>query len=446
MEQRDSHQPPEQAQAPAAERPRGATGDFADFVRSTADVAFDDGRERGVRDWLFDAAVAAAAFLVGCVQMYLASTSVIYVDVTFREMAGLVNYVPNMYAYMAVGIATLPLVLRREVPWLTFGLALGCYLFLSFYMDGVSLPQVAVLVATFTVAERRDWRHAVAAAAIAAIGMLAASMAASNETLALVMRLQSVAFVLAAGTAGFAVRMYRAYLDATRRRLAEAEHGKEELAARRVAEERVRIARDVHDITAHSLTSVAIQAAAAQRLVDIDPEAAKEAIGDIRSVSKSALDEIRSMVGVLRGDEAAEKAPAEGTERMPDVVDYLRRAGLEVDYSDRGYDKGSVPAFVDMALFALAREAATNTVRHARASRVNIVLRSSSTSAGLSFSDDGVGLDLEHAKEAPGHGLEGMGERIEALNGTFRIDGAPGRGCSLSADIPMEVVRNGAAG
>lgn len=147
--------------------------------------------------------------------------------------------------------------------------------------------------------------------------------------------------------------------EETRRRLAEAERTREELAARRVADERVRIAREVHDITAHSLSAVTIQAAAAERLIDLNPAAAKEAIADIRSVSKSSLDEIRSLIGVLRGDEAAEHAPAEGTERMGDVVSFLQRAGIEVDFDESDYDKAQVPAFVDMALFSLARESAT---------------------------------------------------------------------------------------
>lgn len=164
---------------------------------------------------------------------------------------------------------------------------------------------------------------------------------------------------------GFGVRMYHAYMEETRRRLAEAERTREELAARRVADERVRIAREVHDITAHSLSAVTIQAAAAERLIDLNPAAAKEAIADIRSVSKSSLDEIRSLIGVLRGDEAAEHAPAEGTERMGDVVSFLQRAGIEVDFDESDYDKAQVPAFVDMALFSLARESATNAVRHA---------------------------------------------------------------------------------
>ena len=174
----------------------------------------------------------------------------------------------------------------------------------------------------------------------------------------------------------------------------------------------------------------------------MNPAAAKEAIADIRSVSKSSLDEIRSLIGVLRGDEAAEHAPAEGTERMGDVVSFLQRAGIEVDFDESDYDKAQVPAFVDMALFSLARESATNAVRHAHAAHICIELASSPLKAVLVFSDDGVGMGSGVREHAEGHGLEGMGERIEALNGAFTIESEPGRGCTIRAEVPLEVVHD----
>lgn len=392
------------------------------------------------RDWAVDVAVALLAFGFGCVQLALASTSVIYVDGPFREMAGLVNIVPNGYAYAALAFTTLPLAIRRIAAWPTLCIVLACFFFSSGFMSGYALSAVGPMVAAFTVACELGGRHAIAAGAATAVVMLVAPTPLPSETLATVMRVQNVVFAAAAVSAGFAVRTYRAYARETKRRLEEAERGREELAARRVAEERVRIARDVHDITAHSLSAVTIQAAAAERLIDIDAAAAKEAIGDIRTVSKSALDEIRSMVGVLRGDETAQTAPAEGTERLDDVVSYLERAGLAVHASTRGYDRARVPTLVDMALFSLAREAATNTVRHARASRVDITLRSTAQTASLAFSDDGVGFSEEARNRASGHGLQGMAERIEALGGAFRATGT--HGCELFADIPIEGVRD----
>lgn len=398
----------------------------------------DDEEERTPKDWAIDAAVAIAAFAFGCAQLLLASTSVVFVDNLFREMMRQVDLVPGFYSYVALAFTTLPLVLRRVAPWPTLLIVLSCFLFTAGYMYGFSLSVVGPVVAVYTVANERPRREAILAAAVVAVGVAFAPTPYQSVTLAFIVKGMNVAVVAAGGLAGFAMRVYAAYLLETRRRLDEAERGREELAARRVAEERVSIARDVHDITAHSLSAVAIQAAAAERLVDIDPAAAKEAIGDIRAVSKGALEEIRAMIGVLRGDEEAEKAPAEGTERMGDLVEYLERADIRVTLTDRGYDRAAVPAFVDMTLFQVVREAATNTVRHAQAHRVDILLRSTASQAYAKFSDDGVGMDTDAAKHAEGHGLQGMAERVGAIGGTFTVRSAPQEGCTVIAEIPLE--------
>ena len=440
------------AQAPSHSR-LDASGeeDFAGFVKhSIASGGIFGGvpgkgaapQNRSAADWGIDVVVALVAFAFGCAQMVITASSVVHVDAG-PYGSSWVNYVPNIYAYLAVALTTAPLILRREAPWFVLALTLACYVFLSNSMGGtVSLSPIGPIVAVYTVASERARGEALAAAAVVGVCAVVVPMGASSVAMALVMRIENVAFVVVAALGGFGVRMYHAYMEETRRRLAEAERTREELAARRVADERVRIAREVHDITAHSLSAVTIQAAAAERLIDLNPAAAKEAIADIRSVSKSSLDEIRSLIGVLRGDEAAEHAPAEGTERMGDVVSFLQRAGIEVDFDESDYDKAQVPAFVDMALFSLARESATNAVRHAHAAHIRIELASSPSKAVLVFSDDGVGMGSGVREHAEGHGLEGMGERIEALNGTFTIESEPGRGCTIRAEVPLEVVHD----
>lgn len=395
--------------------------------------------EHTAKDWAVDALVAFAAFVACGVHMLIASSSVIYVDTEFRQMAGLISHVPNLHAYFLMGFTTLPLVFRRVAPWAAYGIVLCCFVFCSAVMGSLSLLPVGPVVAVFTLASSGTKKEAVAATALAMAALLFAPLTAQSQELAYMLRFQNLALVLAGYLAGVAASIYKAYLEEAERRLEEAERGQEELAARRVAEERTRIAREVHDITAHSLSAVAIQAAAAERLMDTNPQAAKEAVADIRAVSKASLEEIRSLVSVLRDADYVQTAPAEGTERMEDiVVDYLRKAGLEVDCSSRGYSRQDVPAFVDMALFSLAREAATNTVRHANASHVTIVLRSTASRADLQFSDDGAGMAALHQDGIPGHGLRGMRERIEALNGTFIVKSAPSAGCTLEASIPLE--------
>ena len=408
------------------------------FLEDVISDTFESNEERSGKDWAIDIAVALAAFAFGCAQLLLTSTSVVFVDRVVEEMTRQVEIVPSGYSYIALGFTTLPLVFRRVAPWPTLALVLACFLFAVGYMYGFSLSVIGPVIAVYTVASELSKRHAIIATAIVAVAMLVAPLSYQSSTVSLAMKGLNTMMVVAGGLAGFAVRTYAAYLAETQRRLEEAEHGREELAARRVAEERVSIARDVHDITAHSLSAVTIQAAAAERLVDSDPVAAKEAIADIRSVSKSALEEIRAMVGVLRGDEEAQHAPAEGTERMDDLVDYLKRAGLTVAYSSRGYDRSLVSALVDMTLYQVAREAATNTVRHAQAHSVEIRLLSTATQAFVSFSDDGQGMNIDTTGDTEGHGLQGMSERVSALGGRFLVRSAEGEGCTVEAEIPLE--------
>lgn len=422
-------------------------GDFTSYLKRALSPKepFDDEtpaevKQRTSTDWGADIIIALVAFAFGCAQMVITASSVVYVDVSMRTSASAINYLPNVYAYLAVALTTAPLILRREAPWFVLGITTACYVFLSFTMGlTVSLSPIGAIVAVFTVASERSRSEALAAACIVCVCVLFAPMSATSTAMVVAMRAQNFAFTVAAAAAGFGMRMYNAYVEETRRRLVEAERTREELAARRVADERVRIAREVHDITAHSLSAVTIQAAAAERLVELNPAAAKEAIADIRQVSKSALDEIRSMIGVLRGDEAAEKAPVEGTDRLPDVVTYLERAGIQVRFDDAAYDRSSVPAFVDTALFSLAREAATNVVRHANATAVSIRIACEQAQATLIFADNGVGMDTSALRTVSGHGVQGMGERIEALKGTFDFTSTPGSGTTIQASIPLEV-------
>ncbi|MFR1166725.1 MAG: sensor histidine kinase [Adlercreutzia equolifaciens] len=217
-----------------------------------------------------------------------------------------------------------------------------------------------------------------------------------------------------------------------------AERGRDAEARRRVEAERVSIAREVHDITAHSLSAVSIQAAAAERLVDRDPAAAKEAIAEVRRTAKGALEEIRAMIGVLRaGEGPAETTPTQGTDRMGDLVSYLEGADIEVTLDETAYDRACVPAFIDVALFGIAREAATNIVRHAGARRATLALSTKREGfAELIVDDDGKGLAAP-AAAAGHHGLLGMRERARLLQGTFSASPSPLGGVRIAVSVPL---------
>ena len=290
----------------------------------------------------------------------------------------------------------------------------------------------------------------VACGAAAVLSLLFAGAPMQAASMVFFTRFQNIALMVAAVLAGYAYRTHVAYVRAVEQRAAEAERTREEEAARRVEEERVRIAREVHDITAHSLSAVSIQLAAAERLVERDPRMAKEAVSTARATAKAALDDIRSMIGVLRhGDDAAETMPAAGTNQVDELESYLRGAGLDVMLDMAAYDRARVPAHVDMALFTVAREACTNAVRHARAQRVSLRFAVEDGAATLSVIDDGAGCgvaarpadmaapQLPRAADGAGHGVAGMAERIHVLGGSFSAGDGEDGGFCVRASIPL---------
>lgn len=419
-------------------------------------------------DWLVDAVVAVGAFGFACLQLTL-SVNLLFPDEMLRSLLGIDAVVPTVYSVVAIALTTLPLIARRRFPWPTFVLSLVLWAFFQLQTGAVSLSLAGPLVALFTIAYELSRAHAIAGAVAAVLILVIVPSTASSATMASLSLLQNVAFVAAAAFAGYAIQVRQDYLRAAEERAAEAERTRETEAERRVAEERVRIAREVHDITAHSLSAVSIQAAAAERLIDSDPAAAKEAIATVRATSKGALDDIRAMIGVLRsGEGAAQTSPTESTEQIGALAAYLEGAGVSCELDTAHYDRTSVPAHVDVALFGIAREATTNVVRHAQARHVRIVLRTiapAATSgmvagsaapaasapvanvpaaaapaafAEIIVEDDGRGCsDAAAVAAAGGHGIEGMGERVRVLGGTFEAAPRAEGGFRVHAVVPL---------
>lgn len=397
-------------------------------------------------DWVVDAVIAAGAFGFGCLQLTMA-VNLLVPDEAMRRLLGIEAVVPTLFAIMVVALTTVPLAFRRRLPWPVFVITLLIWAFFQVLLSEVSLSLVGPLVALFTLAYVCSHAEALAGTVATVLVLLVVPTAAQSWTLASLTLAQNVSFVLAVAFAGYALHTHRDFLAAAEQRAAEAERTRESEAERRVEAERVRIAREVHDITAHSLSAVSIQAAAAERLIDADPAAAKESIATVRKTAKDALEEMRAMIGVLRSGEAvAETAPTEGTDHLEDLAAYLRRAGVSCTLDVAGFDCAAVPAYIDVALFGIAREATTNIVRHAQASHARIALRSSGAapwgSVTLEVSDDGRGFDYG-ATPVAGHGLEGMRERAHVLGGSFTAQRLPEGGFSVCVTIPLGTAKEG---
>lgn len=207
-------------------------------------------------------------------------------------------------------------------------------------------------------------------------------------------------------------------------------------AARRADEERMRIARELHDVLAHSISVINVQAGVGLALLDSDPEQARTALTTIKEASKEALGEVRQVLATLRTPGDAPRAPAPGLDRLPELVAQAANAGLAVDV--RG-NPPKLPPGTDLAAFRIVQEALTNVVRHSgsRHARVRIESASAGDTLRLLIDDDGPGTGAEAG--GSGNGLAGMRERAAALGGTIEAGPRADGGFRVLAVLPLKV-------
>ncbi|MCW2899034.1 MAG: two-component sensor histidine kinase [Streptosporangiaceae bacterium] len=202
-----------------------------------------------------------------------------------------------------------------------------------------------------------------------------------------------------------------------------------------IAAERARIARELHDVVAHCVSVMVIQAGAAEDLLDRDPEAARQPLRAVQATGQEAVAELGHMLGLLRGGAAAPEAlaPQPGVAQLPELAAQVRHAGLTVDYDVQGTPR-DLPPGVDVALYRLTQEALTNVLKHARGARASVVLRHAEGAVELSIHDDGRGAATGVGL---GHGLIGMRERVALYGGTLSAGPREGGGFAVEAVIPF---------
>jgi signal transduction histidine kinase len=245
---------------------------------------------------------------------------------------------------------------------------------------------------------------------------------------------------------GEVVRNRRRYQDEVQERLRRTAADQEQEAARQVAEERLRIARELHDVMAHTITAINVQSSLALEALDDAPTQARAAVNAIRTASREAMTEIRATVGLLRQDEgeAAPRAPTPGLEQLDGLISDARRAGIRVEMTITG-EARPLTATVSAAAFRIVQESITNVLRHAQARSVSVALRYDVTGVDISISDDGIGATTEartgaqadnESKAQSGHGLRGMQERVAALGGRLSAGPQPGGGFLVEVWLP----------
>jgi signal transduction histidine kinase len=231
-----------------------------------------------------------------------------------------------------------------------------------------------------------------------------------------------------------AVRGRRKYLHAVEQRAIEAERSREEEALRRATQERLRIARELHDALAHNISLINVQAGVALHLMDEQPGHARTALVSIKQASKEALQELRSTLKVLRHvDGDAPRSPAPGLARMRDLIEHAAATGLTIQTEVEGEPHPLSPG-ADLAAYRILQEALTNVFRHADAKNATVRLDYGERDLRICVEDDGHG---PMAAALGGNGISGMRERAVALGGHLDAGARPGGGFRVRARLPL---------
>ncbi|MFJ2817883.1 sensor histidine kinase [Streptomyces sp. NPDC087294] len=347
-------------------------------------------------------------------------------------------HTPHPLALVLMLIGATALIFRRRAPRRVLALTGTVALIESVVGDPRAPVAMSAVIALYTVAATTDRATTVRLGLLTMTVLTGASMLAGPLPWYAQENLAIFAWAGIGATAGDAVRSRRAFVQAIRDRADRAERTREEEAGRRVAEERLRIARDLHDVVAHHIALVNVQAGVAAHVMDKRPDQAKEALAHVRAASRSALNELRATVGLLRqsGDPEAPTEPAPGLARLDELVGTFRNAGLPVEVARADQDT-DLPAAVDLAAYRVVQEALTNVRKHAgKEARAEVSVVRVGPDVEVTVLDDGTGADADPGSGG-GHGLLGMRERVTALRGTLTTGPRHGGGFRVQATLPI---------
>lgn len=330
-----------------------------------------------------------------------------------------------------------PYLLRRRHPLGVFAVIQAvAFLQVALGME-LLVADVMLLLAVYNVAVRTRW-YVSASSAVVLIGWLLVAVVPTMERdhLSIGDVGVLVAVIIWAWTWGRLVQTRRRYIGSLRERAEQLEREKAAEAAIAASTERTRIAREIHDVVSHSLSVVVLMSDGAAAKVDTEPAQAKAAMLGVRDTGRTALADMRRMLGVLRDNEPGSHAPQPGIAQLGRLVEDSVAAGLPVSFTLEG-DAEPVPASVDLAVFRIVQEALTNARQHAGpdVTRVDVRIRHRQEAIEVSITDDGRG-PVEAEERRTGHGLIGMRERVAAHGGTLCTDGRPGGGFTVVATVP----------
>jgi signal transduction histidine kinase len=335
-------------------------------------------------------------------------------------------------ALVLVGLACLVLAWRRRWPVTVLGISVAAatvYTLLG-YLNGAVL--VAPMIAVYTVACLTDVRRAVAYG-LGTLAVLGSASIAVNPLGPFGGGVVILPFMTAVVVvAGIAVANRRAYVESIRDRA-------EQDARRRIDEERLRIARELHDVVAHTMATINVQAGVAAHVLSTRPEVVADSLQAIKTASKEGLRELRAILNVLRqADDADPTQPAPGTAQLETLITGARRAGLDTTLTVTG-EPVPLPAAVDLAAYRIVQESLTNAIRHAGPATAAVSLGYDRAELRIEVTDTGRGPapSGNGSDSHGGHGLAGMRERAATVGGSLETGPGPAGGFRVAARLPV---------
>ena len=348
---------------------------------------------------------------------------------------------PVGYAFTV--FAALLVAFRRRWPLAVFTATL-CVAVLAIAVasptGAISLP---VVVAIYTLAQTSQRRPALLLAMLAGVALALARGLFQYRGWSDARTAVEPALTLGALFLGWAVSSRRAYVAAIEARAAQAEHTREEDARRRVDAERMRIARELHDVLAHGIATINVQAGVAAHVLHDRPEHAEQALRTIKATSKEALRELRGILGVLReADDAEPREPAPGLGQLDVLLAGANDAGLPTRMTLSG-DRRALPAAIDLAAYRIVQESLTNVLRHAGHASALVQISCTDEDVTIVVEDDGQGhvasaeIGNGNGRSPAGHGIAGMRERVRALSGELDAGPRASGGFRVHARLPI---------
>ncbi|MBP2703669.1 sensor histidine kinase [Microbispora sp. RL4-1S] len=345
---------------------------------------------------------------------------------------------PDALNLVLAALCTLPVALRRRWPFVMLAAtAIPAWALVALGYDS-GLGIAGVLILLYSVAAHRGLALSLAAL-VTALATSAVSASVRPGPVSWADHVVVFVVTLLCWVCGRAIRLRRAYLAELVQRAHRLERAREADTRAARAEERSRIARELHDVVAHHVSVMTVQAAAARRMLDSDPEVTRDALTAIEEMGRTAMAEMRDIVGVLRTDDPAELRPQPGMQDIPALVEQMREAGLRAQLRIGGERRG-LPPGIDLAAYRLVQEALTNSLRHAGpAARAWVTVRHEPAELTVHIEDDGRGdADGALTVKGKGHGLVGIRERVALYGGILHIGPRTGGGFEVRARFPLK--------